>query len=80
MITLVLGALRGLWKYLAVAVIAVGGVLTFGAIKKREGRKLERAKHIDRILENAQKAKLARRRVIDNLDHADKLRKRFPRK
>ncbi len=70
------------WFKTALVALGVGALaLLAGMFKGRAtGRELERAKHIDRILENAKKAKLARRRVIDNLDHADKLRKRFTRK
>ena len=62
---------------IGVFLLAIGAAFFKG---RSAGREKERAKHIDRILENAKKAKRARRRVIDNLDHADKLRKRFTRK
>ncbi len=69
-----------IWAYVMLAVTAVGGFLTFMFSAKKAGADAEKAKHIDRIMENAKKAKRARRRVIDNLDHADKLRGRFTRK
>ena len=60
------GLLRGLWGYLAIAVVAVVSVLTFGAVKKREGRELERNKHIDKVLKDADKARRARRDPDDS--------------
>ena len=49
------GLLKGLWGYLAVAVVAVVGVLTFGLVKKREGRYEERVKQWEKANETHEK-------------------------
>ncbi len=65
--------LSGLYKWLAglgIALLAIGGVFLKG---RSTGRELERAKHIDKVLEHGKNARRARRAA-----NPDKLR-RFDR-
>lgn len=70
-----LGLLRGFWGYIAVAVAAVAGVLAFGAKKKSEGRKQERAKQTEKINEKVRKADEVRRAVRTDPGKRDGVRK-----
>ena len=55
------GLFKGAWKYLAVAAVAIGGVLAFGASERRKGAQREKGKQAEKVNEKAVKAKRARR-------------------
>lgn len=57
--------LSKLWGYLAVAIGAIVAALAFGAKKKSEGRKEERAKQTEKIHEKVEKANKVRRAAPD---------------
>ena len=59
--TFVLGLFKGALKYLAVAAVAIGGVLAFGASERRKGAQREKGKQAEKVNEKAVKAKRARR-------------------